>query len=263
MTSKPYNVGVIGFGFSAKIFHIPLITVTPELNLYAIVQRKPTPEDDASKAHPGIKSYRAAEKMVEDDAVDIVIITTTPTTHFELAKLALEHGKHVLVEKPFVPTSQEADDLIALAKKHNRLLTVYQNRRFDTDFLTLQSLLASHTLGRVTEFESHFDRYKPTLANAKPWKTIPQPGGGAIYDLGTHLIDQIVLLFGLPQRITGFIYSQRQGAEDNGGGGYEDSCTVLMHYKNEMMATVRVAVVSPEERQLRFWVRGVGGSFKK
>ncbi|KAL8890937.1 MAG: hypothetical protein Q9192_005808 [Flavoplaca navasiana] len=259
MADKPYNIGIIGYGAAAKVFHVPLIEVTPELNLYAIVQRNPTPQNDASKAHPGIKSYRAAEEIVKDDLVDIVVITTTPATHFELASLALENRKHVLVEKPFVPTTQEADQLIALAKKHNRLLTVYQNRRYDTDFLTLQSLVKSNTLGRIVEFESHIDRYKPTFANAKPWKTIRQPGGGAIYDIGAHLIDQIVLLFGLPQRITGFTGSQR--AEN--AGGYDDSCTVLMHYADGMMATVKVAVVSPEEKQLRFWVRGESGSYKK
>ncbi|KAL8878035.1 MAG: hypothetical protein Q9198_004073 [Flavoplaca austrocitrina] len=280
MAEKSYNIGIIGYGAAAKVFHIPLIEVTPELNLYAIVQRNPTAQNDASKAHPGIKSYRAAEEMVKDDLVDIVVIITTPATHFELASLALENRKHglthadcfasvaplhqltsipVLVEKPFVPTTQEADQLIALAKKHNRLLTVYQNRRYDTDFLTLQSLIKSNTLGRIVEFESHIDRYKPTFANAKPWKTIRQPGGGAIYDIGAHLIDQIVLLFGLPQSITGFTGSQR--AEN--AGGYDDSCTVLMHYADGMVATVKVAVVSPEEKQLRFWVRGESGSYKK
>ncbi|KAL8854133.1 MAG: hypothetical protein Q9221_001055 [Calogaya cf. arnoldii] len=259
MASKPYNVGIIGYGAAAKVFHIPLIEVTPELKLYAIVQRQPTPENDASNDHPGIKSYRAAEEMVKDDSVDIVVITTTPATHFELAKLALENGKHVLVEKPFVPTTSEADELIALAKKHDRILTVYQNRRFDIDFLTLQFLLRCQALGRIIEFESHFDRYKPTFANSKPWKTVLQPGGGAIYDLGAHLIDQIVHLFGLPKRITGFLGSQR--AENP--GGYDDSCTVLMHYADGMMATVKVAVISPEKEQLRFWVRGENGSYKK
>lgn len=143
MASKPFNVGIIGYGAATKVFHIPLIEVTPELSLYAIVQRHPTPENDASKTLPGIKSYRATEEMVNDDSVDIVVITTTPPTHFELATLALENGKHgiiilkshstnltrilVLVEKPFVPTSSEADQLIALAKKHQKLLTVYQS----------------------------------------------------------------------------------------------------------------------------------------
>ncbi|KAI4139291.1 MAG: hypothetical protein L6R39_006369, partial [Caloplaca ligustica] len=149
MAPKTSNVGIIGYGLSAKVFHIPLIQAVPELNLYAIVQRHPTLDNDASTDHPGIKAYKAAEELVQDPSVDIVVITTTPGTHFELTKLALEHGKHgmhhpikdeiastnhtqpdihctAIVEKPFVPTSQEADELIALSHKHHRLLSVYQ-----------------------------------------------------------------------------------------------------------------------------------------
>ncbi|KAL8697330.1 MAG: hypothetical protein Q9224_002369, partial [Gallowayella concinna] len=259
MASKPYNVGIIGYGAAAKVFHLPLIEEVPELTFYAIVQRHPTPENDVSKVYPDIKIYRAAEDMVKDQAVDVVVVTTTPATHFDLAKLALKSGKHVLVEKPFVPTSDEADELIALAKKHQRYLTVYQNRRWDQDFLTIRDLIKTNTLGRIVDFESHFDRYKPTTVGAKPWKTRVEPGGGAIYDLGAHLIDQIYVLFGLPQKITAFLGSQRA---DN-PGNYDDACTVLMHYKDGMIATVKVAVVSPEASQLRFWVRGENGSYKK
>lgn len=176
-----------------------------------------------------------------------------------------------------MPTSKEADELIALANKHQRLLTVYQSlsssdkfdetvllmfghadRRWDSDFLTVKELLTSNTLGRIVEFESHFDRYKPSLASPKAWKIRPEPGGGAIYDLGTHLIDQIVVLFGLPRKITAFLGSQRS----ENPNGYEDSCTVLLHYEG-MLVTAKVAVVSPEAAQLRFWVRGEKGSYKK
>ncbi|KAL8954617.1 MAG: hypothetical protein Q9193_007169, partial [Seirophora villosa] len=135
-----------------------------------------------------------------------------------------------------------------------------KDRRWDSDFLTLRALLQTNALGRVVEFASHFDRHKPSLAGAKAWKSRPEPGGGAIYDLGTHLLDQAVLLFGLPRKLTAFLGSQRQGID---AGGYEDSCTVLLHYDGGMLATLKVAVVSPETRQLRFWVRGERGSFKK
>ncbi|KAL9581802.1 MAG: hypothetical protein Q9203_005754 [Teloschistes exilis] len=254
-----YNVGIVGYGTSAKVFHIPLINSVPELNLYAITQRHPTSENDGSKDHPNVKRYAAAEDMVNDSAVHLVVVTTPPITHFELARLALENGKDVVVEKPFVPTSKEADRLIDLAKKNKRHLTVFQNRRWDSDFLTLRSLLSTNTLGHIADFESHFDRYKPTLAGAKAWKTISEPGGGAIYDLGAHLIDQIYVLFGLPKRITAFLGSQR--AENP--GGYEDACTVLLHYDGGMTATVKVSVISLEAAQLRFWVRGEKGSYKK
>ena len=243
-----------------QVFHIPLIQADPGLDLYAIVQRTPKPDDDAEKDHPGIKSYRSSEDMVQDPKVEAVVVTTAPTSHFELGRLALEHGKHVIIEKPFTPSSKEASELIALANKHSRLLTVYQNRRWDTDFLTLSKLLEHRTLGRVVEFETHFDRYRPAAPDpASTWKAKASPGGGAVYDLGTHLIDQAVVAFGLPDRVTGFVGSQRE----HNPGEVEDSCTVLLHYHSGLLATVKAAVVSPEEKQLRYWVRGDKGSYKK
>ena len=219
-----------------------MIQIVPELQLYAIVQRTPKPSDDAENDHPGIKSYRSSEEMVQDSEVEVVVVTTAPTSHFELSKLALEHGKHVIVEKPFTPSSKEANELIAIAKRHDRLLTVYQNRRWDTDFLTLSKLLEQRTLGRVVEFETHFDRHRPEAPDpSSTWKAKFSPGGGAVYDLGTHLIDQVVMAFGLPDKITGFVGSQR----DHNPGAVEDSCTVLLHYNSGLLATVKAAVVSP------------------
>ncbi|OAX80293.1 hypothetical protein ACJ72_05380 [Emergomyces africanus] len=258
MASKTYNVGIIGYGLSAKIFHIPFIKAVPEFNLYAVVQRTPKPDDDVEKDHPGIKGYRSAEEMVKDAAVDVVVVTTTPDSHLALARLALEAGKHVIVEKPFTPTHQEADELVALSKKQNRLISVYQNRRWDADFVTVSKLVKSGSLGRVAEFETHFDRHRPEMPTTGSWKTKTIPGSSGLYDLGTHLIDQVVYLFGLPKKVTGFIGSQRE----NNDSGYEDSFTLLLHY-DQVLATVKGAVISPEEKQLRFWVRGDKGSYKK
>ncbi|KAI9774542.1 MAG: hypothetical protein M1840_002790 [Geoglossum simile] len=257
--SPPYNIAVIGYGLSAKVFHIPLILSVPALKLYGIVQRHPNPSDDAEKDHAGIRSWRSAEEMLRDPEVDVVVVSTIPDTHVELTRGALEAGKHVVVEKPFTPTTKEADELIALAKKHSRLLTVYHNRRWDTDFLTLQALLHSPTLGRIAEYETHFDRHRPTAPSSVSWKYKPLPGSGAVYDLGSHLIDQAVVLFGVPTRITGFVASQRTDCD----GGVEDSCTVLLHWASGLLGTVKVGIVSPEVEQLRFWVRGERGSFKK
>lgn len=132
-----------------------------------------------------------------------------------------------------------------------------KDRRWDADFLTLSQLIDQNVLGRIVEFETHFDRHRPE-ASSGGWKTMLLPGGGVVYDLGTHLIDQVVVKFGLPKRITGFIGTQRE----NNTTGYEDSCTILLHY-DSMLATVKAAVVSPEVDQLRFWVRGEKGSYKK
>ena len=255
-----YNIGIIGYGLSAKVFHIPLLLTTPTLDLHAIVQRSPTPDNDASLDHPNIKIYNTSSALLADPAISAVIITTIPTSHFALCKLALEADKHVVVEKPFTPTSAEADELVALARERGRLLTVYQNRRWDADFLTLTQLLSSNTLGRIVEFATHFDRHRPLAPAAhSSWKAEALPGGGAVYDLGAHLIDQVVVAFGVPARVTGFVGAQREGGPE----GVEDSCMVLLHYGGGMMATVKAGVVSAEVEQLRFWVRGERGSYRK
>ncbi|PIG80208.1 NAD binding Rossmann fold oxidoreductase [Aspergillus arachidicola] len=249
MASKIFNVGVIGYGLSAKIYQIPFITAVKNLKLYAVVQRTPKPNDNAELDFPGIKSFRSTELMVKDPAVDVVVVTTAPDSHLELAKLALNAGKHVVVEKPFTATYQEAQELIDLAKKQNRLLTVYQSRRWDADYLTLSKLIKEGSLGRIVDYETRFERHVPDIPGSR-WRTDSIPGGGAIYDLGAHLLDQTIQLFGLPKRITAFLGNQREGID-----GSDDSFTVLMHYDG-FMATAKAAVISPQERQLRF---GLGG----
>ncbi|KKY23527.1 putative nad binding rossmann fold [Diplodia seriata] len=264
MASKTFNFGIIGYGLSAKIFHIPHLTSIPSFKLYGIVQRTPKAGvDDCGADHPTAKSWRSADELFADPAVDVVVVTTPPDSHFALTKRALETGKHVVVEKPFVPTHAEAEELVALAREKKRLIAVYQNRRWDADFVTLRQLLADGTLGRIVDFNTHFDRYSPTLRAG--WKAEEaRPGNGAIYDLGTHLLDQVVTLFGLPARVTGFLGNTRADAPR--GAGHvepEDSFTVHLHYADGMLATARAAVMSPEEEQLRYWVRGDKGSFKK
>lgn len=163
----------------------------------------------------------------------------------------------VVVEKPFTPTSAEAQELVDVAKAQGVVLTVYQNRRWDSDFLTLKKYIDDGSLGRIVEFETHFDRHRPDPP-ADTWKAHDAPGTGAVHDLGTHLMDQAVHLFGMPKKITGFVGSQRAVNTT----GLEDSATVLLHY-DQMLVTVKAGVVSPEVNQLRFWVRGEKGSFKK
>jgi predicted dehydrogenase len=183
----------------------------------------------------------------------------------------------VVCEKPFTPTTQEADELVAIAKKNNKQLAVFQStsppthplplhtnitdRRWDADFVTLSKLVKNGSLGRISEYETHFDRHRPEepAADAHAWKNKVIPGGSAIYDLGAHLLDQAVHLLGLPARVTGFIGSARASNTSS----YEDAFTVLLHYANGTMVTAKATVVSPEDEQLRFWVRGDKGSFKK
>ena len=256
--AKTYKTGIIGYGLSAKIFHIPFITDSAHFSLHSIVQRTPKSDDDASKDHPDARIYRSTDDLIADRDIDVVVVTTAPDSHFELASKAMKAGKHVLVEKPFVPTSQQARELVDLAEKSGVMLTVYQNRRYDRDFLTLRKLIEDGSLGRVVEFETHFDRHRPEMPTAQSWKTDPS-NYSAVYDLGTHLMDQVVSIYGLPKRITGFVGTQRQGNKT----GLEDSFTALLHYDDNLLVTAKAGVVSPEEAQLRYWVRGEKGSFKK
>ncbi|KAI7700227.1 NAD(P)-binding protein, partial [Hortaea werneckii] len=258
MASKPFNVAVVGYGLSAKVFHIPLVLALPsDFKLYGIVQRSPKLDDDCSKDHPGIKSWRSVDEVYSDYNVDVVIITSIPETHFEMCKAALEAGKHVVCEKPFVPTSQEAGQLADIAKKNSKQLAVYQNRRWDADFLTLRKIMADGALGDIAEFETHFDRHRPEPP-ADNWKAKEGPAHGAVYDLGTHLLDQVYNAFGNPEKVTGFVGNQRVGVKS----GPPDSFTVLLQY-GQMLVTAKAGVVSPEEEQLRYWVRGTKGSFRK
>lgn len=260
---NPWNVAVIGYGLSAKVFHIPLINAIPDLKLYGIVQRSPKPDNDASKDHQGVKSWRSVEEMLKDDEVDIVVITSIPNTHYSMCKEALEAGKNVVVEKPFVPTAKEADELIALAKEKGRWITVYQNRRWDSDYLTVRQIMKEGSMGDIVEFETHFDRHRPDPPPANTtWKVEDQPGNGSIYDLGVHLIDQVYHAFGMPKRVTGFVLNQRRQKDGSSPPGAHDSCTVLLHYER-LLVTVKAGVVSPHVRQLRYWIRGTKGSFHK
>ncbi|KAI9714811.1 MAG: hypothetical protein M1820_000100 [Bogoriella megaspora] len=246
---------------AAKVFHIPLIAVTPALRLHSIVQRTPTVSNSASKDHPGVKVVSSTEALCSDPDVAIVVVTSTPETHFNFTKAALEAGKHVLVEKPFVPTAAEAEKLIDIADRTGKLLCVYQNRRWDTDFLTFRKLQQEGTLGRLVEFETHFDRYRAERPDSWKGQLGMNDAGGVIYDLGTHLIDQAFVAFGMPQEVTGIFANQR------GDAGEPDSVTALLSYTSGtnkgLLVTVKAAVISPESSQLRYWVRGTKGSYKK
>lgn len=260
MAPKPFNVAVVGYGLSAKVFHIPLILALPDdFNLYGIVQRSPKPDNDASKDFPGIKLFRSVDEVYADSNVDLVVITSTPGTHFSMCKGALEAGKNVVVEKPFVTTAKEADELIEIQKKSGKVLAVYQNRRWDADYLTLRQIMDPGSLGDIAEFETHFDRHRPEAPSAESWKAEEAPGHGSIFDLGTHLLDQVYHSFGMPEKVTAFLYQQRRGVEK----GPHDAFTAVLRYKDGMVATARAGVVGPEVEQLRFWVRGTKGSFKK
>lgn len=252
---------------SAKVFHIPFVAATKSLKLHSIVQRKPSEGNSAPEDHPEAKHYTSFDSVLEDPEIDLVVLSTPPNTHFDLTKRVIESGKHVLAEKPFVPTSAEAEELVKLAKEKNKLLCVYQNRRWDADFLTVRHLLQEGKLGRIYEFDTHFDRYRPDAPRS--WKSTltMADGNGAIYDLGTHLLDQVYVLFGKPTAAYGRFINQREGRLVSGVGGLEnepDSIYATLSYADKgLLVHVRIGVLSAESKQPRFWVRGSKGSYHK
>ncbi|KAH6889242.1 oxidoreductase [Thelonectria olida] len=252
MTPTPFKAGIIGYGTSAKVFHIPFLTASPSFTVHAIVQRT---GDAAKEAHPESIIYRSTDELFEDKNVDFVVVCTPVETHFDMATRALNAGKHVVVEKPFCPTSEECNQLIDLAKAEGKLLTVFQNRRWDVEFLTLQKVIAEGHLGRIVEFSSHYDLFLNELPSFWPGM-LSQPGGSLLHGLGTHIIDQMLVLFGSPSKITGFLQCHHQ--ED-----VEDAFTVLFQYPGGLVVTLKSTLCSTENNQLRFWIRGKNGSFKK
>jgi scyllo-inositol 2-dehydrogenase (NADP+) len=206
--NRVLNTAVVGFGISARTFHVPFLVTNPNFNWMAVVERN---TNLAVSYKKDITVYRSFEAMLEDNRIDLVIITTPNLTHLPFAKAALLAGKHVVVEKPFTITTGEAKELIALSKSTGKLLSIYHNRRYVTDFKTIQQLLQQQLLGKLAEMEIHYNRYRP---EAKPnaWREEPLPGSGILYDLGSHLIDQALVLFGPPATITAFVAMQRSHA---------------------------------------------------
>lgn len=189
------KVGVIGFGYAAKTFHVPLIMATQGLELTAVSSRR---LNDVAAELPGVKGVASPEELMSL-SLDIIVIPTPNDTHFSLAKQAIESGHHVVVDKPFALTVQEASTLMELAKCNGVMLSVFHNRRWDSDFLTLKEIISGGYLGAITEAEMRFDRYRPDVRLR--WREQDIPGGGLWYDLGPHLLDQTVQLFGMPDAI--------------------------------------------------------------
>ncbi|WP_028312607.1 oxidoreductase [Derxia gummosa] len=204
--SIPLRCALLGYGYAGKTFHAPLIAAEPGLQLAAVLS------SDAARVHAdfaGMPVTRDADALFADPALDLVVIDTPNDLHAPLARAALLAGKHVVVDKPFTLTLAEARELAALAAAHGLVLSVFQNRRFDGDFLALRELLAAGTLGQLVQLDSHFDRFRPEVRDR--WRERDIPGGGLWYDLAPHLLDQTLCLFGLPASITARIATLRPG----------------------------------------------------
>jgi predicted dehydrogenase len=206
----PLQVALIGYGNAGRIFHAPLISGVPGLQLACICSSKP---DAVHADWPQVNVAATPEAVFANASVDVVVIATSNTSHHALAKAALLAGKHVVVDKPCTVTLAQTEDLLATARAHNRVLTVFQNRRFDADFLALQQVLARGQLGRVVHVASHFDRYRPEVPGR--WRDQDLPGSGLWLDLGAHLMDQVLQLFGPPDALQLDVACQRDGAQTN------------------------------------------------
>ncbi len=243
------NVAIVGFGLSGRYLQAPFFLANSNFNLKTIATSQ-----DVAMVYPSVQAAKDLDVILADDSIDLVSIASPNATHFEYAKRALLANKHVLVEKPFTATSVEAEELIALAKKQQKVLSVFQNRRFDSDFLTVKKLIDSHVLGEILTFEINFERFKPNL-NPKKWKEVIGPASGIIYDLGSHIIDQSICLFGTPATFSGKVFTERENS------AIDDAFHINLDY-GTFQVVLRSSLLVEKEGP-RYIIRGSKGSFYK
>jgi predicted dehydrogenase len=201
------RVGVVGFGFVAKTFHVPLLQSTERYEITAVSSSKPA---DVLAMLPGVDVVADPKALASHPNVDLVVIASPNETHAPLAEAMMRGGRNVVVDKPFTITVDEARHLATTAKQNDVLLSVFQNRRWDSDFLTVQDAIRRDLVGRIVLFESRIDRFRPDVRDR--WREVPGPGAGLLYDLGPHLIDQALVLFGIPDDVQATLAKQRKGA---------------------------------------------------
>lgn len=250
-THRPIATALLSYGMSGEVFHAPLLTAHRGFSLVKILERT---KDKARQRYPEVKVVRSLEAILADDAIELVVVNTPHNTHADLTAQVLDAGKHVIVEKPFTNNVGEGERLVALAQSRNLMLSIFQNRRWDGDFMTVQQVIKAGVLGSVVELEAHYDRYRPTVDYAT-WKEKNEPGSGILYNLGAHMIDQALVLFGMPRRLTAHVGIQRPGGEA------EDFYDIRMEYDHCSVILKSSYVV--REPGPRYQVHGMNGSFVK
>lgn len=246
----PLRVALLGYGFAGKSFHAPLLRTVEGLAVRVVASSRP---EDVRTELPNVTVLPSALEAATHPDVDLVVVATPNETHVPLAEAALRAGKHVVVDKPLTVTMEDARGLALLARERGRVLSAFHNRRWDSDFLALKALLAEGTLGRVTHVESRFDRFRPEVRQR--WREQRVPGAGIWYDLGPHLVDQALQLFGLPDTVVGMLATHRDGA------AVDDWCHVTLVYPRlhvVLQASMLIAGGLP-----RFAVHGTRGSWLK
>ncbi len=251
---KKLRTALAGFGSGGRIYNAPIISSLPGYSIQKILTSSRENIEAAQRDFPNAEVVQAYEAILQDDTIDLVIILLPNHLHFKYAKKALLEGKHVVVEKPFTTTVKEADELIHLARQNDLILSVNHNRRWDSDFLTIQKLIKEQKLGEIVEFEAHFDRFRDKIKHS--WKENPElPGSGILYDLGSHLIDQALMLFGTPTEVFADIRKQRQGAK------VPDNFELLLFYPN-LRVCLRAGTLV-KEKGPAFSIFGTRGTFLK
>jgi predicted dehydrogenase len=245
------RVGLVGFGMVARVFHAPLISSVEGLELAAVIERT---TNKAAERYPSIITYRSLEAMLANDSLGLFVVATPSQSHFEVASQILRAGKNVIVDKPMCTTSAEIAQLMELAAAHKALLIPFHNRRWDSDFQTIQKLLHEGSLGRLVYYESHFDRWRPDPPADRLWKEDPA-SGGVLLDLGAHLADQALTLFGRPEAVSAEVLCEREWAR-----AY-DSFTLRMRYPGFLVVLGANCLTTPSRP--RFHLRGTKGNYLK
>jgi len=250
--TNPIKTGLLAYGMSGKVFHAPFVATHPSFDFRAVVERR---HKQATHDYPGVISYDSVEALLADHELELVIVNTPSNTHVELAQQALQAGKHVLIEKPMAATVAEAQALFDLGREVDKQVLVYQNRRWDSDFQTVRQTIESGQLGQLIEVHFRYDRYKTTL-NPKPFKETPVPGSGLVYDLGPHLLDQAISLFGKPLR------SHKTTGRYRANSQVDDYFTIHLQYPQglNVFVTSGLLVANPLPA---FVVHGTTGSLHK
>lgn len=251
---EPIRVGVVGFGLAGRVFHTTVIEATPGLELASVVERN---GNDAAQQYPGIKLARSLEELLTDVGIQLVVLATPSYSHYELAKQCLREQRHVVVDKPFTLKSEETTELIRIARERKLLLAPFQNRRWDGDFLTVREVIAGGELGRLVTFESHIDRFRPE-PRRDVWRESGGPGSGILFDLGPHLIDQALQLFGQPTSLEADVRIDREnGAADD---AFDIRLEFMARHRLTVLLRSTLTACTPGPR---FRLHGTRGSFVK
>jgi len=243
------RTGICSYGMSGKLFHAPFIHAHPGYELSAIVERH---NHDSKERYPEAKLYRSVEELCADTSLQLIVVNTPTHLHYEQAKLVLQSGKHLVIEKPFAVTVKEAEALTALAEKNKLFISVYQNRRYDGDYRAVKEILQQGLLGELREVEIRYDRYRPTFGG-KPHKEGDMPGAGIIYDLSPHLVDQAIQLFGFPDAVFADVWKMR---DDVTAPDYFE----ILFYYNKLRVRLKATCVA-RESTYAYTLHGMKGSF--